>query len=63
MAYTLSNDTTLTSTVVYPDKMGAEDRVLVIPASTSGVMASGNRRNMDACGVNRDFTCAMVRIK
>ncbi len=65
MHYTLINDTTVTSTVVYPDKMGAEDRVLVIPASTtSEMMACGNSRNVDGCGsVNRDFTCAMVQIK
>ena len=63
MEYKLSDDTDITTSVVYPDKMGAEDRVLVIPASRE-VIASGNRRNVDGCGsVNRDFTFAMVQIK
>ena len=63
MEYTLSDDTDVATSVVYPDKMSADDRVLVIPAS-SEVIASGNRRNVEGCiSVNKDFTFAMVQIQ
>lgn len=59
----LGNDSVTRSTTVYPDKMSAEDRILVVPAQ-SDATASGNRRNMEECRTfNRNFSCAMVQIK